>query len=265
MNEFSNLDQFILYFFLPALAIYLLLSSKHYYKNKQNISSRFHISRDLLVGNIIGSIIVAFIIIGLYLYILNMSQISELRWEFITISVIVILTLLCGIGLGSHLTAISLEKTIDPSIREKFPELNKGLNFFHLPFSHRLVFLPVALIIYALTLLDIFRGKTFELNTIQTLIIIGAGYLIGVILSALSIFSHSTKLMFITSTVFIISIWGVTNNEARNLTEHIIAFFFSIVFFTTSINLAAYRYTRLNSLRKPVRYYFKKWFEWDFK
>lgn len=263
MNEFNNIDKFLIYFFIPAFSIYMLLGSKHYFKHKKISSPGFHLSPDLLYGNIFAPIIGGLLVIAIYLYILNIQLIGNLKWEFVIISLLFFLGIPFGIGLGTHIAAISLEKVIPHPILEKNTELKRGLKYLHYPFSHRLTFLPGSLIFYALALFDLFKGKITDLNPFQIFVVVLVGYITSILFSIFCIITKTTKLMTITTTMLNVGILFATMNENRNLTNHIIALFISSIFFTLNINLLFYKFIKYYKLRKIIKDGVKKWFDWD--
>ena len=242
MSNFKHIsaDLFVLYFFLPAITVCVFLVSRIYYGKTKTPKIRFNIGEDLIYGNLVAPIVGLAMVLGIFSYILNIYYFHQIRWELLTLFSICFLTLIIGIGVGGHLTAISIERTIPKVLNVgKTKEL---MYFFHMPFGHKLTYVPTFLVFYLLILLDIFKGTSYRILGYQLLILSIFSIAVGVLTSLVMIASNISRLMFYTTAVISISILFVIGLESATLANHMVALFFSITFFTMSIILAIYRY-----------------------
>ncbi|MDP4011127.1 MAG: hypothetical protein Q8P72_02755 [Candidatus Roizmanbacteria bacterium] len=231
---------FFIYFILPAFALFLIFTNKYYYSAKQSKKMRFNMREDLFFGNIIAPIIGLLIILGVYIEILDFQYIGNIRWELLSILAITVLAFIVGIGLGGHITAISIERVVPAILRKG--DFEKILYFFHWPFGHIVPFVPATLILYLLVLLDLFRGKVVEIVQIQIFILTLFGLLLGIIGSGTFVITHVTRVMFYTTLVISISIFAVLGAESITLLDHGVAYFFTVIFVTVASALGVYRY-----------------------
>jgi len=206
---------------------------------------RFNMNENLLVGNLVVPIVGLIVILSIYASILNIQFISELRWELLAIFSITILSLITGIGLGAHISSLSIERSMKFGLPT--PETQRILYFFHWPFGHIAAYIPSILIFYTLILFDLFKGSRNGLQNHQMIILSMCAISLGLVATVMLIRTHATRIMFYSLLVLNITIVLALRNENITLDEHLIAYFFSLLFFTVFIALTIYRYIHLLS------------------
>jgi len=231
---------FILYFVLPALTLFLIFTSRYYYRKKQSQKMRFHMNEGLFFGNIIAPIVGMIAILGIYTTILNIQFLSDIRWELLTIFAIALLGLIIGIGIGGHIVAVSIEERIPKLLR--VGELGRILYFFHWPFGHKVPYVPTILILYALILLDLFRGHNILLRENQFILLSISSVAVSVAATLNFIITNVTRVMYYAFLVLTLTIFAILNIESITLVEHAVAFFFTSTFIYSTIFVALYRY-----------------------
>lgn len=239
------LNDFFLYVVIPVFTLFLIFTNRYYYTKKQSQKMRFNMREDLFFGNIVGPIVGLVIILAIYANIIKINTIEELRWEILAIFTIVLLILMLGIGLGAHIVAVSVEKSIGKHLFEK--ETDRILYFFHWPFGHIMTFVPASLVCYVLVLLDLIKGEPEKLAQHQELILITFGLFLSTAASISFIITHVTRIMFYTMGILSLSILFVLSFEAITLNEHLIAYFFTVIFISSFFMMITYRYTHLVS------------------
>lgn len=241
-----NINNFLLYFVLPFFTLILIFTNRYYYSKRQSEKMRFHMSENLLLSNIIVPILGLIVVIAIYAGILNIQFVSQLRWELLGIFTIAVLSLIVGLALGGHICALSVERSMKLGLPT--PETSRVLYFFHWPFGHIASYIPATLIFYVLVLLDLFKGTSEPLVLHQQIILILCAGALGIASTIMLILTKSTRIMFYTLLVLSLSIVFVLRNENITLDEHLIAYFFSLLFFTTFVLLGMYRYIHFLSL-----------------
>lgn len=202
---------------------------------------RFNLREDLFFGNIVGPIVGLIMTLALYSNVLNIRFVWELKWEMLVIFTITILSLIIGIGLGAHIAAVSIEKNMKNNTLTE--EGENFLYFFHWPFGHKLTFIPAALIFYVIVLFDLFKGTNQFLENHQAILITVCALTLSVFATVSFIVTHVTRIMFYTLGILSLSIGIVLLFEDITLREHLIAFFFTILYLGTFVMIALYRYT----------------------
>lgn len=248
---------FLLYFILPALVLFYIFTNKYYYSKKQSQKMRFNMGEDIFFGNIIAPIIGLFIILGIYIQILDIQFIGQIKWELLSILAITVLTLIVGIGIGGHIAAISIERVVPKYFRHG--EFKRILYFFHWPFGHIVPSVPTTLILYLLILLDLFKGKVVGISQYQFIILTFFGILAGIVGSGTIVISHVTRVMFYTMLLLSSSIFVVLGKESITLLEHGVAYFFTIIFITCALALGIYRY--IHFLSEKAHYFIQSKFK----
>ena len=199
----------------------------------------------LFFANIVSPIVGLFIVLGLYTQILDINFIGQIRWELLSILAITMLSLILGIGIGGHITAVSIERTIPNQTLNN--EFHRVLYFFHMPFGHIMTFVPTTLIFYLLILLDLFKGKIVAVTEIQLASLTIFGILLGLFATATIIITHVTRVMLYTMVIITTTIFIVLGAESITLLEHGSAYFFTTLFVTCVIALTIYRNIHLIS------------------
>ncbi|MDA1317094.1 MAG: hypothetical protein O3B87_03665 [bacterium] len=236
-----DVNNFFLYFILPAVTIIFLITNRYYYSKKDTYKTRFNIPVDLFFGNFAGSLILLVILLGIYAYILNMSLITGIRWEIAAIFTIVLLTLVVGIGTGGHIVAVHIERILPHKYQTD--EVQKVLDYYHWPFGHRLTYIPIFFIVHILILLDLFRGNILLLTLFQLMMLTTFAVISGVMAWIIFVITRTTRIMFYTLGVMVVSISFMLNAETVTLAEHQVAYFFTIVFMVSFALLIIYRYS----------------------
>ncbi len=236
-----NVNNFFLYFILPAVTIIFLVTNRYYYKKKDTYKTRFNIPIDLFFGNFIASLITIGLMLGIYSYILNMSLLAGLQWEIATIYTMTFLALVLGLGAGGHIVAVHIERVLPEKHRSE--EVKKVLHFYHWPFGHRLTYIPIFLIIHILILLDLLKGSILTLHPFQLLILTVFAIIAGVMSWIIFVITHATRIMFYTLGVMIGSIFIMLNAETITLAQHEVAYFFTTVYIVAFVLLVIYRYS----------------------
>lgn len=231
---------FILYFVLPAFTLFLIFTSRYYYTKKQSQKMRFHMNEGLFFGNIIAPIVGLIAVLGIYTTIVNIKFLSDIRWELLTIFAISILALIIGIGIGGHIAAVTIEEKIPRLLR--VGELGRVLYFFHWPFGHKVPYVPTVLILYALILLDLFRGHNILIKENQFILLTISSFAISIATTLNFIITRVTRVMYYAFIILSLTIFAVLNLEVITLAEHAIAFFFTSIFIYNIIFIALYRY-----------------------
>jgi len=217
---------------------------------------RFNMREDLFFGNIVGPIVGLIGILALYAKILNIQYLSQLRWELLAIFTITLMSLLLGIGLGGHIAAVSIEKSLKD--KKLTSESNDILFFFHWPFGHKLTYIPAALVIYVIVLLDLFKGSTEILKPHQELLLAILAIGLAIATSISFIITHVTRIMFYTLLVLISGLMFVLRYETVTLNEHPTAFFFATLCIAILFMTAIYRY--IHHFSKPLHAYIQSKF-----
>lgn len=242
-----NLSDFFLYIVIPVFSLILIFTNRYYYSKKESKKIKFNMTEDILYGNIIAPVILVAVTIGLYANILQLHFITELKWEFISIFMIVILVLLFGIGIGTHIVSVMIEKSLQD--KEVNKESEKILYFFHWPFSHIMTFVPATLVLYVILIMDLVKGSPVKLEKFDLFFLTS----FTVIFSALATFNfiktHTTKIMFYTLGVLTLSIFVLLSFEKITLDKHIIAYFFTLTIMFSFLMTAIYRYIHIFSLK----------------
>ena len=236
-----NVNNFFLYFLLPAVTIVSLITNRYYYKKKDTHKTRFNIPIDLFFGNFIASLITIGLMLGIYSYILNMSLLAGLQWEIATIYTMVFLALVLGLGAGGHIVAVHIERVLPEKDRSE--EVQKVLHFYHWPFGHRLTYIPIFLIVHILILLDLLKGSILTLHPFQLLILTIFAIIAGVMSWIIFVITHATRIMFYTLGVMIGSIFIMLNAETITLAQHEVAYFFATGYIVAFVLLVIYRYS----------------------
>ncbi len=246
-----NANSFFLYFVLPAFTLFLIFTNRYYYSKKDSRRMRFNMREDLFFGNIVGPIVGLIGILALYAKILNIQYLSQLRWEILAIFTITLMSLLLGIGLGGHIAAVSIEKSLK---NKKFTEETDDiLFFFHWPFGHKLTYIPAALVIYVVVLLDLFKGSPEILKPHQEMLLIVLATGLAIATSISFVITHVTRIMFYTLLVLVSGLFFALRYETVTLKEHPTAFFFAILCIAILIMMAIYRY--IHHVSKPLHTY----------
>ncbi len=206
---------------------------------------RFNMREDLFFGNIVGPIVGLIIMLAIYANILNITYISQLRWELLVIFTVAVLALIIGIGTGGHIAAITIEATLKNAKRSE--EVDNALYYFHWPFGHKLTFVPTILIFYIMILFDLFKGAPELLVFHQSLILVCCALVLSAFASVVFVVTHVTRIMFYTFGTLSLSILIVLMSEQITLDYHLIAYFFTIMFINTFILIGFYRYSHLIS------------------
>lgn len=218
---------------------------------------RFNMREDLFFGNIVGPIVGLIGILTLYAKILNIQYLSQLRWELLAIFTITLMSLLLGIGLGGHIAAVSIEKSLK---NKKFTEETDNiLFFFHWPFGHKLTYIPAALVIYVVVLLDLFKGTPEILKPHQEILLGLLAIGLAVATSISFIITHVTRIMFYTLLVLVSGLFFVLRYETVTLNEHPTSFFFVILCIAILLMMAIYRY--IHHFSKPLHSYIQSKFK----
>lgn len=251
-----NANSFFLYFVLPAFTIFLIFTNRYYYTKKESQRMRFNMREDLFFGNIVGPIVGLIGILALYAKILNIQYLSQLRWELLAIFTITLMALLLGIGLGGHIAAVSIEKSLKDKQMTK--ETEHILFFFHWPFGHKLTYIPAALVIYVIVLLDLFKGSPEILKPHQELFLIVFATGLAIATSISFIITHVTRIMFYTLLVLVSGLMFVLRYETVTLKEHPTSFFFAVLCIAILIMTAIYRY--IHHFSKPLHRYIQSKF-----
>ena len=212
---------------------------------------------DLFFANIIAPIIALLMIFGLYIQILDIKFLGEIRWELMSILAIAMLSLILGIGLGGHIASVSIERVVPKYFQHG--EFSRILYFFHVPFGHIMTMVPAALIVYALILLDLFKGKVIVVSELQIVILTTFGIVLGIVSTGTIIITYVTRVMLYTFTVLTLSILIVLSAESITLIEHGFALFFTIIFVTCVVLLTIYR--NIHILSKKAHYYIQSKFK----
>ena len=212
---------------------------------------------DLFFANIIAPVIALLMIVGLYIQILDIQFLGDIRWELLSIIAIAILSLILGIGLGGHIASVSIERVVPKYFRHG--EFSRILYFFHMPFGHIMTMVPTALIFYALILLDLFKGKVIAVSELQLIIVTTFGILLGIVSTGTIIITHVTRVMLYTLMLLTITVFIVLGAESITLIEHGFALFFTIIFVTCVILLAVYR--NIHILSKRAHFYIQSKFK----
>ncbi len=236
---------FFLYFILPAFALLGIFTNKYYYSKKQSQKMRFNMGEDLFFANIISPIVAILLIMGLYIQILDIQFLGEIKWELMSILAITLLSLILGIGIGGHVTAISIERAVPKYFQNG--EFKRILYFFHMPFGHIMTFVPTTLILYSLVLLDLFKGKIVFISQLQLIVLTTFAILLGIVSSGTIIITHVTRVMLYTMVIITTTIFIILGAESITLLEHGSAYFFTTIFITCIISLTIYRNIHLIS------------------
>lgn len=269
--EFNYVDLFIVYAALPILAVIGLFGNRMYFKSKQSYfqstflkKSNFKLSRNLVLGNIGVGIFLVIINLSIYTYIINIRLFRPYQWELATIFFLTLLTLALGIGIGAHVTSISIKTHLSPNSQElkKNQLFRQALHFFHYPFSHKLPYTAVLLMTYILSLLDLYKGKILQLNPFAYVSVTIAGIGIGLFTTVLFILAKTQKLMLSTVIILLTSIYLVSYNEALSILQHPISLMFTSIYWTILVTLILQKQSKVD-IRTPSKKFIKKWFEWD--
>ena len=252
-----GLYNFFIYFVLPAFALLLIFTSKYYYSKKQSQKMRFNMGEDLFFGNILAPIVGLILILSLYIEILDIQFLSEIKWELLSLLSISMLSLFVGIGLGGHIVAISIERAVPKYFHHG--EFKRILYFFHWPFGHIVTYVPTSLIFYSLILLDLFKGKAITVSDYQIIILTFFGILVGIVITATIIVTHVTRVMFYTFLLLTITIFIVLSAESITLLEHGAAYFFTIIYVSCVIALGIYR--NIHFISEKAHYYIQSKFK----
>ena len=261
ITELSNLDKFFFYFFLPALVVFVVGGQRFYFRSKKPTAAIFRLSEELIFGNIVAAFVGSLIAIFLYLYILELDRLEHLKWEFLTLVGFVFLSIPIGIGIGTHVVAVSVRKLLDTQAKNA-QEMARAIQYFHYPFSHNLMFSSALLLGYLLALLDFFRGRNLELNNLQIGLLVLSGVTIGAGAGILFIITKCHRLILRTTLILSASVFVLSLGESRTLIYHPIAFLFTVWCVTITLGILLYKQTRVN-LRGPVKRMVKKWLQWD--
>ena len=245
-----NINSFFLYFVLPAFTLFLIFTNRYYYSKKESQRMRFNMREDLFFGNIVGPIVGLIAVLAIYGTILNIQFVRELRWELLSIFSITILTLLFGIGVGGHIAAVSIEKSLKNN--EMTEETDHILYFFHWPVGHKLTYVPAALVFYVLVLLDLFKGVPEQLRSYQLVLLSTFSFALAIAAAISLIVTHVTRITFYTLLIISVSIIIMVNYESITLVKHSIAYFFTNLFFFLLGMITIYRYSHHVSNRLHV-------------
>ena len=270
MSLLTNLDRFFFYIFLPTLTIFSLWGSRRYFKNRQPYyhHQKFHtrwidISQKLILGGISLGLLFFTITTFIYLYILNIRLIQNLKWEFIILLTMIFLAFIYGVGIGAHIATLTFKMLLPrKQLGSDFQEFKKALNFYHYPFSHKLFYISFLLVIYLLTLLDLFKGKFIDLNHIQNFISLFTGIIMGTTGAVFSIITKTHNTVLKTCLVLLISLLIVSYMESKNILYHPVALLFTTFYATIVLSLLIQKQSRFN-LRAPAKRLVKYWFNWD--
>lgn len=240
-----NINDFFLYIVIPTFSLAIIFAYRYYYSKRDSTKMKFNLSEDILYTNIIMPVMMLVLIMILYANILQIDLISELKWELLSIFMIVILVLLFGIGIGSHVVSVMLEKSLQP--KELDEESSKILYFFHWPFSHIMTFVSTNLVFYVILVMDLVKGTPFELGKFDLFFLTLFAVIVSIFITIIFIRTHTTKIMFYTLSVIILTVFFLLSFERITLSEHIIAYFFTILMISTLFLTIIYRYTHLVS------------------
>lgn len=250
------MNAFFLYFVIPAFTLFLIFTNRYYYTKKQSKKMRFNLREDLFFGNIVGPIVGLIITLAIYANVLNIRFFWELKWEMLVIFSIAMLTLILGIGLGAHIAAVSIEKSLEKTPVED--ETENILYFFHWPFGHKLTFVPTALIFYSIVLFDLFKGTPETLRDHQVFILAVCAVTLAAFTTVCFIVTHVTRIMYYTLGILSLSIGLVLLFENITLKDHLIAFFFTILYISIFVMVSLYRY--IHHLSGPLHDYIQSKF-----
>jgi len=201
---------------------------------------RFNMREELFFGNIVSPILGLIAVLAIYSNILNVRFVWELKWEMLVIFSITILSLVIGIGIGAHIAAVSIEKSMPED--KPTPETSDVLYFFHWPFGHKLTFIPTALMFYLLLLFDLLKGTPDPLKLHQIALLTTCAVTLGVFSTIVFIITHVTRIIFFTFGTLLLSILLVLTLEDITLVDHVIGYFFTILYASVFIMVSIYRY-----------------------
>src|SRR4030042_4046545 len=102
VTEYTNLDKFFFYFFLPAIAALTVAGNRYYFKSKKPQASTFGITKEIIFGDLIVILLVILVILFLYFYVLELDLFKSARWEMLTLISFIFLTFFIGAGVGAH-------------------------------------------------------------------------------------------------------------------------------------------------------------------
>jgi hypothetical protein len=235
-----NAERFFLYVGLPALTLLFIFTSRFYYSKKNSPNTRFYMPEGVFVGNIVAPFFGLLSILGIYSSILNFKDISFLRWEILAIFSITLLSFIIGIGIGAHIVALLIEKSLENSAQNE--KTKDTLYFFHWPFGHKMTYVPATLIFHILTLLDVFKGVPYSLNNQEIILTIFFAIIFGATMTFIFIVTHVTRIMFYTLLITNFSLLYLYILENVNFKEHLVALFFSFLSVTMFFLISIYRY-----------------------
>lgn len=261
ITDFSPLDKFFFYFFLPTIVVFVLGVNRLYFRLKKPEERVFKISRELIWGNIVVSLAGFTIGLFLYFYILDLDASQAFKWDFLTLVGFILLSFPLGIGAGTHVVAVSVRKLLEAPAKNHL-ELTRAIHFFHYPFSHNAMFSSALLMGYLVALLDFFKGRSLDLNWFQIGLVVGSGVIIGTVAGILFIITKCHRLIWRTTVILLLSLGVMTLGESRTLVQHPVTLLFAVGFLTITVGILLYRQTQIN-LRPPVKRAVKKWLQWD--
>jgi hypothetical protein len=265
MHPLNNLDRFFFYILIPTLTIYALWGSRHYFRSKQPYykqNKKQSTVQHIININIILGIIGHTFITLLYFYILSTEKIQALKWEIITLASLIFISFTLGIGIGSHLTTLSIKTVIPRLLDPRFKNFTQTLNYFHYPFSHKFMYVSTLLALYVLTVLDIFQGKMLDLNYFYQGLAVICGIIMGSVGGVLTIITKSSSAVLKTCFIILISLFFLSINESRNITLHGVALLLTTFFATIFIGLVIAKQSKIN-LRPLIKRLVKYWLRWD--
>ncbi len=263
MEKTETLNTIFFYLFLPIVIALSLIFGRLYNTRKESNVKKYQITQGLIIGNIITSIFGVLTTLFLYAYTLNLYPLNIIRWEFLAHSIITILFLIAGIGIGTHIAGVSIEQSIRGKLSlPEFQGLSKILHYFHANLGHKLPFTSFMLITYTLTLLDLFKGSITTLTHIQTIFSIISGIFFGSLLTFIFIITYTSALMMKISIITLISIALASTTEARYLLDHPVALIFTSMYITIIIWVESKKYLPKKILKKFIKLT-QSWLKWD--
>jgi len=237
------------------------LGGNRYYNKKRHLKTeKFRFTKEQILANIVAAILGVVIAVFLYFYVLQIRVFDEVGWEVLVLLSFVFLSIPIGIGSGTHLVTMSFVKLM--SRKSSDQELVKTLRFFHYTFSHQLFFIPGLLMFYLIALLDLFKGRSLDLHSLQFITIVVSGIILGAVSGILFIITRCHRLILPAVLVLTASLGFASLNESRNLFNHPVALLIAMMYTMITLGLVVYSQTKIN-LRLPVKRWIKHWLHWD--
>lgn len=233
------IDGLFFYLFLPSITTVCIYLYRLYNQKKENKTKLFKISTGIIIGNILLSMVGISTFLFMFFYTIEPTILLDFKWEFISLSFLVYIFLLIGIGIGSHIAGASIEHTLRPHLIKKgFETTSETIHFYHCHLGHKLPYIGILLSTYCLTLLDLFNNQSYNMNLVEISLSIITGVIFGALVSFLSIITESQKIIKSTSLLLIISIIIAITNENINLYQQPVATIFT--YFYGSISTLLY-------------------------